>query len=280
MFHGEEFTRPGRCPGARRCSAPPARHARVADLGRRHHVPSTTACCRGSIATTWPTSALSTTSVRSTPSIPLLRAHDKPAGPPGFLHLLRRGRYAPAGKRPLLPRAHRIAPGQSWPGRSASSSPLSSPTPTSTTAAPYPYYARFTDPAYTGPKSTRRCPIPRWSRPSRRARSASDPWPLRGLRAGPRRQHRVRGRRAAPLRPRPPHELIITGRPRRALPDRKASLRRNGAWLDPDQFRVPARDHNPPVRVARPIVRATRARDLNADDPRAGGSSGGRVWTA
>jgi hypothetical protein len=52
--------------------------------------------------------------------------------------------------------------------------------------------------------------------------------------------------------------LIITGDHGERLPDRKSfRYGRNGAWLDPAQFHVPVVIINPPVRVARPVVRAT-----------------------
>jgi len=171
------FTRPG-SPAAGAAPRPRLRHARGRGLGG-----DTTyfndACCRGSIATTWPTSAYQLTSVRSTPSTSS-STRSPTTGRPRLSPFYRAGGgYAPAGS-DLYYRA-RI---ESHLARAAGTKRFfltsSSPTPTSTNRCPYPYYARFTDPAYEGPNKYRRCPIQDGAGRRRRARSASDPWPYAG----------------------------------------------------------------------------------------------------
>jgi arylsulfatase A-like enzyme len=52
--------------------------------------------------------------------------------------------------------------------------------------------------------------------------------------------------------------LVVTGDHGERLPDRWSfRYGRNGAWLDPDQFRVPLVFIHPPVPIAQPVVAAT-----------------------
>lgn len=124
---------------------------------------------------------------------------------------------------------------------------------------PYPYYARFTDPAYEGPNKYQAMSNPNAELTAGREREARQ---IRGLYAGcvsalddnigfvadTLRRFGLDRRTM----------LIVTGDHGERLPDRKSfRYGRNGAWLDPKQFRVPLLIINPPVPVARPVVRAT-----------------------
>jgi arylsulfatase A-like enzyme len=123
---------------------------------------------------------------------------------------------------------------------------------------PYPYYARFTDPAYEGPNKYQAMSNPTVDTAPAREREARQ---IRGLYAGCIRELddnigfiadtlRRLGLDRQTL-------LVITGDHGERLPDRWSfRYGRNGAWLDPDQYRVPLLIIHPPVPVATPVVRA------------------------
>jgi arylsulfatase A-like enzyme len=130
---------------------------------------------------------------------------------------------------------------------------------------PYPYYRRFTDPAYEGPSKYQAMSNPEIEPTAGREGEAGQ---IRGLYAGcvselddnigfvadTLRRFGLDGHTT----------LIIVGDHGERLPGDRKSFRygRNGAWLDPEQFHVPLVIINPPVPVARAVVPAT-ARHLD-----------------
>lgn len=124
---------------------------------------------------------------------------------------------------------------------------------------PYPYYGRFTDPGYEGANKYQAMSNPTVDTVPGREREGRQ---IRGLYHGCISElddnigfvadtlHRLGVDRRT--------ILVVTGDHGERLPDRWSfRYGRNGAWLDPDQFRVPLVIVHPTVPTARRLVRAT-----------------------